>query len=247
MNNRKNIVILAVGLGVMAMAAGTLGWLKSRQRLGEPGVKSTPIAGEASKVNIPLPEVYGYKSEVIPPEALVTNILLGASLSQKRYTARDKFWVNLNVVLMGTDRTDLHKPQFCLVGAGWKIDKTEVVTVPMTQPHPYELPVIRLTASRNWVHEGKTVPLRGIYCYWFVDDDSISADPGGFSRMWSMTRSLVTRGVLERWAYITAFAICEPGQEDATFARMKEFMAEAVPQFQRVPKPANETAAASKP
>ena len=33
------------------------------------------------------------------------------------------FWVNANIILMGMDRTSIHKPDFCLPGQGWNIDQ----------------------------------------------------------------------------------------------------------------------------
>ena len=52
----------------------------------------------------------------------------------------------LNVVLMGTDRTSIHKPQFCLTGSGWNIDGGESApdTLRVESPHPYDLPVMKL-------------------------------------------------------------------------------------------------------
>jgi len=42
---------------------------------------------------------------------------------------------------------------------------------------------------------------------------------------------------LQRWAYISCFAVCLPGQEEATFERLKKFIAASVPEFQLTPKP----------
>ena len=50
--------------------------------------------------------------------------------------------------------------------------------------------------------------------------------------MWWMARDLITKGVLQRWAYISCFSVCPPGQEEALYARMREWIAAAVPQFQ---------------
>jgi hypothetical protein len=72
-----------------------------------------------------------------------------------------------------------------------------------------------------------------------VADDALSNDRSGFGRMWSMARQLVFTGVLQRWAYVRFYAFCEPGQEDATFAQIKQMITASVPQFQLTPKPAN--------
>jgi hypothetical protein len=49
---------------------------------------------------------------------------------------------------------------------------------------------------------------------------------------------LLRTSVLERWAYVSYFAQCEPGQEDAAFERIKKLIAASVPEFQLPPKAA---------
>jgi hypothetical protein len=49
------------------------------------------------------------------------------------------------------------------------------------------------------------------------------------------------KGILQRWAYISYFAPCLPGQEEATFDRMKKLIAASVPEYQLPPKSANIT------
>jgi len=41
--------------------------------------------------------------------------------------------------------------------------------------------------------------------------------------------------VLQRWAYVSYFTACLPGQEDATFARMKALITASVPEIQLPP------------
>ena len=53
-------------------------------------------------------------------------------------------------------------------------------------------------------------------------------------RLALMAKELLRTGTLQRWAYVACFAQCLPGEEDKAFARVKEFVAEAVPEFQRV-------------
>ena len=52
-----------------------------------------------------------------------------------------------------------------------------------------------------------------------------------------MARDLARTGVLQRWAYVSYMAFCSPGEEDATFERMKKMIAASVPEFQLMPKP----------
>src|SRR6185503_3698558 len=121
-------------------------------------------------LRVELPETLaGYKSEPVETPPIVTNILpKDTSYGQRRYQADDGFQAVINVVLMGSDRTSLHKPQFCVVGAGWTIDQTEMTTVPISRPHPYDLPIIKLTTTKQAMINDQLVTARGIYVYWFV-------------------------------------------------------------------------------
>jgi len=246
---RLKIVLAVAALLMIGGASGLLVGLKANQKLGRPGVKTGALA-EGKNLRVQLPErVLHYKSEEIKPEAIVTNTLpADTSYGQRRYidNQNPNDWLLLNVVLMGADRTSIHKPQYCLEGSGWRIDNAASLEtkVPISRPQPYELPVIKLLATRTFQEPGgKPVTARGIYVYWFVADDALSGDMSGRERMWWMAKHLVQTGVLQRWAYVSCFAVCLPGQEDITFERMKTFIAASVPEFQLTPK-ARETPSA---
>jgi hypothetical protein len=201
-------------------------------------VKTRPIVG-SSNVEVLLPQhVLGFLSEAIPVDAIVTNVLpKDTSYGQRRYVSFDSnFSAQVSVVLMGADRTSLHKPQFCLTGQGWTINKTEVDKIPMQRPFAYDLPVIKLSVRGQFKVEGREVQASGIYVYWYVADGAMSASPSGYDRMWSIARDLVSTGVLQRWAYIAYFVTCAPGQEEQAYARLKELIAVSTPDFQLVPK-----------
>jgi len=245
--SRRQIIVLVVALVLMGAAAAWLAHMKSNRHLGAPGIKTEPVPGSV-RLNAVLPaRVLDCDSEVVETDRMVLDTLpKDTSFGQRHYTATDGFKVLLNVVLMGSDRTSLHKPQFCLIGAGWRIDRTENVTVRIPRPQPYDLPVTKLTTSREGVVNGQTVPMRGLYVYWFVCDGAISGEDSGGQRMWWMAKELLRTGVLQRWAYVTCFAVCPPGQEEAAFKRMEQFLAAAVPEFQLTPKPAGQPQGAVK-
>src|SRR6266480_2400050 len=142
--NRQKTLIFIIALALIGTTAGLLASMRSRQKLGSPGVKTSALP-ESQRLHVDLPErVLDYESEEVPQEQIVLDYLpMDTSFGQRRYTAPDKFWASVNVVLMGTDRTSIHKPQFCLGGAGWIIDdnlSTEA-TVQIERPYPYDLPV----------------------------------------------------------------------------------------------------------
>jgi hypothetical protein len=229
------IALLSIGIVLIVGSASLLGWMQNHQRLGNPGVTTVPLADAAPgslNVKVELPEwvsVYNSVEEEMDP-VVVGALPADTSYGQRLYTAPDGLRIQMTAVLMGMDRTSIHKPQFCLVGAGWTIAREEFTTVPIPEPAPYELPVSRITATRLIEHEGQQVRLNGVYVYWFVEEHEITARHE--DRMMSMARSMVTKGVLQRWAYISCFVQCRPGQEDFVFDRIQRFMASGVPKFQ---------------
>jgi hypothetical protein len=244
----KEWFLLALALLLIAGTAGLLLQLRTSRRLGNPGVRTTALPG-SQRLEVNLPErVLDYSSEKIETDKITLDVLpQDTSFGHRRYRAPDGFEIEMNAVLMGTDRTSLHKPEICLSGQGWAIKEgfSSPARVPIARPMPYELPVMKLVANKTVTVDGQTRTGTGLYVYWFVADNEYTAHHQ--KRMWSMAVSLLRTGVLQRWAYLSCLAICEPGQEGPTFERMKSFIADAVPQFQLVPPPPAATAVAQTP
>ena len=228
---RERWVCLGLALVLMAGGSWLLVGLKSAQRLGEPGVR-VERDGRGGVTKVELPErVAGFGSEELPPApeekgALPTDTTFG----KRVYRAEDGFAALATVVLMGTDRTSIHKPQFCLTGQGWAIERTELVPVRVAgKGGGYELPVMKLTATKRVEAGGQMLVRRGIFVYWFVADGRVTAQH--WERMWWMARDLMGTGVLQRWAYVTFFADCAPGEEEATFERLRSLVGGVVPEL----------------
>lgn len=236
--NRTKWIILIVALALIGGSAALLGRLQSNQKLGQPGVKTSPIPG-SHRLQVELPErVLDYTSEAIEVDKTTLEWLpQDTSFGQRLYRAPDGFQAAVSVVLMGSDRTSIHKTEFCLEGQGWQIDRgaSTETTVRVERPQPYDLPVTKLIATKDVQAEGRTVNARGVYVMWFVAEDELTARH--WQRMWWMARDLLLTGVLQRWASVSFFAQCPPGAEDATFERIKHLIAAAVPEFQLVPRP----------
>jgi len=240
--NRRKLILSFVAV---AMIAGTAALLAAvPQKLGRPGVKASEVSG-SPRMQIHLPEVSGFAStnrdldekslEMLPKDT---------STAEKIYCQPGSVPIVASVVLMGTDRTSIHKAEYCLQGQGFHIEQMTKDSVRMTQPQPYDLPVIKLMATGTELVDGKKITKRCVYVYWYVADGALSNDPRGIERMWAMTKGLLFTGILQRWAYVRFYAFCDPGQEDATYESIKRMIAAAVPQFQTTPSPANAAMAA---
>jgi hypothetical protein len=216
--------VFGLALVLMAAASGFLIWMKAHQKLGRPGVK------------LDLPErVLDFRSEKLAatPEEIGA-LPKDTSISRRLYWNVEQGATNaalITVVLMGTDRTSIHKPEFCLVGQGWRIEQKERISLPIQRPHAYSLPVMKFMATKNVrTQRGDVVQGRALYLFWFVADQALTADHG--QRMWWMAKNLLTTGTLQRWAYVSCFSTCLVGEEEATLARMTRLLAAAVPEFQ---------------
>jgi hypothetical protein len=235
MKNQKWILMLAA-LAMMAGSAVLMDRLKTHPRLGEPGIVATAVPGSL-RMNINLPEtVLDFTSTNVPESAEVLGYLPSdTSYAERRYIpSSDGFPIYATVVLMGADRTSIHNADYCLNGQGLARDEKNIADIPIGGDHPYSLPVSEWKVSGAFPRpDGSIAKVNGIYVFWFVADGVQT--PDHFQMMKSLALNLVRTGVMQRWAYISYFSQCRPGQEDATFARMEKLIAASVPQFQLRP------------
>ena len=232
---RQKWLVFFVALGLMAGTAGALTWLRANQKLGKPGIKAMAIPGSVM-MKIELPErVLDFTSTNMPePEVVVGYLPKDTSYAGRLYTATNGLQINSTIILMGADRTSIHKPDYCLPGQGWSINEKTAVNIPVAGPQNYQLPVAKWIIGNVYqTPDGQKHEVSGLYVFWFVADGEQTAD--NYQRMWWLGRDLLRTGVLQRWAYVSFFSVCAPGQEDATFEQMKKLIAVTVPEFQFVP------------
>jgi hypothetical protein len=242
--NRQKLIIAVAALIMMAAAGGLLARLKTHRALGRPGIKTSALP-DSPRLQVDLPEhVLDYSSELGQVDDIAVSVLpKDTSFGRRFYKGPDGFQMELDVVLMGSDRTSIHKPQLCLRGSGLEIRSSESIKVPVKIPHPYDLPVTKLIVSPERADPSGATS--GVYVYWFVADNEYTGDH--WQRMWWLFRDVVTTGVLQRWAYIYCYAPCAPGQEDAVVARMKQFIAALAPEFHLGEPPQDAIATVSNP
>ena len=230
---KQKWILFLVALGLIAGTAGMLVRLKNHPRLGQPGVKATPIPGSLA-MKIDLPErVLDFSSTNVPePEVVLGYLPSDTSYAERYYESADGgLPITATLVLMGADRTSIHNADFCLRGQGLNPDEKKIVNVPIGGATPYQLPVSRWNVSGVFRQpDGREVKVGGVYVFWFVADQAQT--PDHFQMMKRLALNLLRTGVLQRWAYVSYFSVCEPGQENAAFARMEKLIAASVPEFQ---------------
>jgi len=231
MKNQK-LAMLIVALVMMAGTAGALTWLRANQKLGTPGIKAAPIPGTVMmKINLPAHVLDFTSTNVSEPETVLGYLPADTSYAERMYFGPDGIRIQSTAILMGADRTSIHRPEYCLAGQGWNIDKKEIVDIPIQDNPPYQLEVGRWNVSQVVKQpDGRQVNVAGVYVYWYVANGEETPDHNKMLE-W-LTMDMFRTGALQRWAYISYFAGCAPGQEDATFEQIERLITAQVPQFE---------------
>ena len=259
--NKQSWSISLIVLLLIGGVAMVLNTQRGRQKLGQPGVKVISEAtygidramanrdegrfiARTNSVFLPS-RVLDYVSDPVPIERVVLNTLPADTLFANRlYRRAGSFDINCQIVLMGSDRSSIHRPQHCLGGSGFAIVSQERTIIPISAPVRYDLPIEKLTLRRNMrLPSGEQQSQGGVFVYWLVTDNRLTAD--NQQRMWEISKEMLRSGTLQRWAYVICFAGCPPGRENSAYEQIKEFIQASVPEFQLTPKPpfVGETAA----
>jgi hypothetical protein len=236
--SRKKWILFVAALALMAGAAGALTHLKSIQRLGPAGLKAVAVPGSVTmKIELPA-RVLDFDSTNVPTSDVVLGYLpKDTSYAQRHYFTTNGEWAVANIVLMGADRTSIHRPDYCLPGQGWQIRERESVKLPIGGARPYELPVGKWKLSiEHQAPDGSSQSVSGLYVFWFVTENRVTDSFPEVMR--SMLFHLIRHGELQRWAYVSYFTACPPGGEDAAYERLKALIVASVPEFQLPPAPA---------
>jgi hypothetical protein len=229
---------LVGGMLLIGTTAGVLRQIDQHRRLDEPGllmaaeVVFNEQGGIVNTNTVALPrQVLGYESTNAPITMMELGWLPGdTTYARKIYYRSNSYPLQVNVVMMGLDRTSIHKPQYCLVGQGWQVLSEGADTIALADGPAPPLPVWKMIAQQpRTLADGSQQLVKAVYVYWFVADGHITAQHE--QRMWWMAKELLTTGTLQRWAYVSVLAQCLPGQEEATYAQIKEFIAASTPQY----------------
>ncbi len=227
----KNRWAVRVAFVIMLFTALLLHRFKGSGELSEPGVALIPDK-DVDRMEVVMPdEMRGQKFERVP----VAVEELGAlppdtSFGKRSFVGTNGFHVFVNVVVMGRDRTSIHKPQYCLTGQGWTITEVGFDEIRIAE-QGYNLPIKVLNLSRVVTTEWGEETISGFYAYWFFEEHKISTSDLG--RVSSIAATLIKEGRLERWAYAGCLTASRVSEEERAYEELKDFIAEMVPKFQK--------------
>ena len=184
-------------------------------------------------VNMRLPDslgnYLGFDVDVSESERLI--LPRDTEFAKKRYDGFNWAEITAEIVLSGAQRQSIHRPQVCLTGQGWVIEKEE--TIPITLPDGRVQKVRKLTLVRT---EGG-VRIVGYFIYWFVGKDKTTDDH--FERIFLTSWDRIVHRVNHRWAYVIVDSILPPGSKVSDSDRQKvladlvSFTRQLIPQIQK--------------
>ncbi len=208
--------------------------LASRPLEGDAGVRLAPDGRDP--VELPtflgtdwigrMTPVTAVEREILPPDT---------GYSRKIYVplADPTRGVFFSIVLSGRDRTSIHRPELCLVGQGWTIERSEL--------HRFAYPAAMggngFSATVLHVRREVTTP-RGpvvvpqLVSYWFVGSDSVVATH--WQRFAADAWNRLRHWRADRWAYVLLQTDAGDG-DAAALARMQAVLSRTLPAIQISP------------
>lgn len=138
---------------------------------------------------------------------------------RKRYQRAGQMPVSVTLVFSGRGRSSIHRPEICLSGQGFRIDRSAVLPIPLDGRDPLRLMGLDLTylGPGTGGQEGKL-----FFAYWFVGGRG-EETPYHFVRLARMAWDRIVRNEATRWAYVSVLA-AEPGSAQTARREVSSFV-----------------------
>ena len=144
--------------------------------------------------------------------------------------------IHCQIVLAGSEKRSIHRPEVCLPAQGWTIKSGEVVPVKLADVKTLE--VMKLIVSRPvTLNNGAQRELTSVFCYWFIGKNATT--PHHFVRVLKTNLDMLLHNTNHRWAYVIVNAPVLEGfvsggkNLQQTTDRLEAAIAELAPQIMR--------------
>jgi exosortase len=152
-----------------------------------------------------VPGYLGFDQAASPAELLI--LPKDTEIVRKRYIGGAPVDVGCEIVLSGTAKSSIHRPQVCLIAQGWTIRQEQSIAIALLDGRSQRVRV--LTIART---EGGKV-YTGYYIYWYVGKDRTTDN--NFERIFLTSWDRVVRRINHRWAYVTISGLLRGDSRDA--------------------------------
>lgn len=147
----------------------------------------------------------------------------------------------VSIVLAGEDPDNsIHRPERCLPAQGWTVLDSSTRVIKAPQLPGGELKVTRLHSQRKFQDDKGTLhTIYSVNYYWFVGYRELT--PSAIERALMDIRDRVTKGVNQRWAYVTVASVITEGltrfgrSEKATDEMLQNVITQLFPRIVELP------------
>jgi Protein of unknown function (DUF3485) len=166
-------------------------------------VNTQSEAGAVMNLPSSVGKFLGFDEDVTPAERVI--LPPDTEFAKKRYVGFGSSDVTTEIVLSGAQRQSIHRPQVCLVGQGWTIQKEETQTAQLADGKAQKVRILTLSRTENGV------PVIGYFVYWFIGKDKTT--DSHFERIFLTSWDRIVHRVNHRWAYVIVSGILPPGEK----------------------------------
>ena len=177
---------------------------------------------------------YGVAQGVADGERLI--LPADTEIARKKYESPQRETILCSIVLSGSQKRSIHRPEECLPAQGWTLLGGEVVSVALHSGRTRK--VMALIVGRPIrLPTGEQKELRAYYLYWFVGDGVTT--PNHLERVWRTAWDRAVHHINHRWAYVNITApilggLVPGGKDEAqTLAMLEQFIADVVPSVEK--------------
>ena len=234
---RKSLVVLALALVTLAVCRFM------------PAADAGDDTGVVMDLPYHLGPLYAYSEAV--SQAELTILPSDTTFARKTYgvAGSDRLdRILCSIVLSGREKKSIHRPERCLLGQGWTVRNTQVITVPLVSGHL--LPVTALLLARPvTLNNGQAATLQSYYLYWYVGKNV--STPYSFERVMLTNWDLIVHRTNQRWAYVIVSANIMQGFRpdglgpEQTLEMLKAVIRESVPYYVKSEMPADQAGTTS--
>lgn len=210
------MILRSITILLLAATTTVVCWMSPEPRIGDDcGVVMT-LPERAGVFDGRPGEVSKEETDKLPSDTEIVRMV---------YRTKAEDLVTASIILAGSERRSIHRPEVCLTGQGWSL--IDAKTIPISIADGETMLVRDLLIEKPvTLKNGERRMAQAHYVYWFVGSDVTT--PSNWTRMWLSTRDSVLSNVNHRWAYPAVMAMVTDGFKPGEINERKRTAAETL-------------------